>query len=131
MGKHLVLGDGLDIHYEDHGEGDTIIFIPGLTCTTEFFVHNLEEIAAHYRVISYDPRSQGESSKQETRRMMANVCWVTEPTHLHAPFKKRPLHLFPAPSNCDRLLARPRFGRPHPARRMRGNWEGRTQYAAM
>ena len=66
MGKHLVLGNGLDIHYEDRGEGDTIIFIPGLTCTTEFFVHNLEEIAAHYRVISYDPRSQGESSKTET-----------------------------------------------------------------
>ncbi len=65
MGKHLALDNGLEIHYEDRGEGNTIIFVPGLTCTTEFFINNLDEIAGHHRVICYDPRSQGDSSKTE------------------------------------------------------------------
>ncbi|MFT5350552.1 MAG: non-heme chloroperoxidase [Gammaproteobacteria bacterium] len=55
----------IDIYYEDHGKGDALIFIPGLTCTTEFFRNNLNILAADKRIIAYDPRSQGKSTITE------------------------------------------------------------------
>ena len=35
------LDKDVEIYYEDYGKGDAVIFIPGLTCTTEFFKNNL------------------------------------------------------------------------------------------
>jgi pimeloyl-ACP methyl ester carboxylesterase len=52
----------IELYYEDYGEGEVIIFIPGLTCTTEFFEHNLEALSDNNRIICYDPRSQGKST---------------------------------------------------------------------
>ena len=62
MGNKIQIDKDLEIYYEDYGEGDAIIFIPGLTCTTEFFVNNLEALADNNRILCYDPRSQGNSS---------------------------------------------------------------------
>lgn len=66
MGQMLQLGNGIELYYEDRGRGEVLLLIPGLTCTTEFFNNNLDILAGHYRVITYDPRSQGNSSKSET-----------------------------------------------------------------
>ena len=66
MGRRLTLGNGLEINFDERGNGDVVILVPGLTCTTRFFVNNIDVIAEKYRVISYDPRSQGGSSKTET-----------------------------------------------------------------
>ncbi len=65
MSNKIEIEEGIEIYYEDYGKGDPIIFIPGLTCTTEFFQHNLEVLADNNRVISYDPRSQGKSTITE------------------------------------------------------------------
>jgi non-heme chloroperoxidase len=62
MGNTVKISDELELYYEDQGSGDPVIFIPGWTCTTDFFQHNLNVVAQNYRVISYDPRSQGKSS---------------------------------------------------------------------
>ncbi len=53
----------VNLYYEDEGKGRTIIFIPGWTMTTGFFQKQQEYFKENYRVISYDPRSQGKSSK--------------------------------------------------------------------
>ena len=66
MEKNLHLANGLRVNYIDRGKGEVLILIPGLTCTTTFFRHNLEALAQHYRVISYDPRSQGKTDKTNT-----------------------------------------------------------------
>ena len=66
MSGKIALADDLELNFEDRGSGEAIILIPGLTCTTRFFINNLDALAQHYRVISYDPRSQGESSKTDT-----------------------------------------------------------------
>lgn len=66
MHGKIEIEDGVEIYYEDYGQGDPLVFIPGLTCTTEFFQHNLEALAANNRIISYDPRSQGNSTITET-----------------------------------------------------------------
>ena len=39
--------------------------IPGWACSTEVFRWNIPALAEHYRVIAYDPRSQGRSSQSE------------------------------------------------------------------
>ena len=55
--------DHLDIYYEEEGRGPTIIFIPGWTMTTAFFQKQKKHFKDRYRVICYDPRSQGRSEK--------------------------------------------------------------------
>lgn len=65
MSKRVNIGKDLELNYEDYGQGDTVVFIPGLTCTSKFFENNLQALAANNRVISYDPRSQGQSTVTE------------------------------------------------------------------
>ena len=62
MAAKIRIEKDVELYYEDYGQGDTVIFIPGLTFTTEFFAHNLETLAAGNRIIAYDPRSQGKST---------------------------------------------------------------------
>lgn len=62
-GQYIRLAGGLDLYYEDFGKGPAIVFIPGWTGTTSLFQHQLPHFAKRYRVISYDPRGQGRSSK--------------------------------------------------------------------
>lgn len=64
QGAYLEVQNGtVDIYYEDDGSGQPIIFIPGWTMTTGFFQHQQNYFKEDYRVISYDPRSQGRSEK--------------------------------------------------------------------
>jgi pimeloyl-ACP methyl ester carboxylesterase len=53
---------GVELAYVDRGAGQPIIFIPHWTFTKEVFEHQVATLSANYRVISYDPRSQGEST---------------------------------------------------------------------
>ncbi len=60
------IDDTLTIHYQQVGSGDTtIIFIPGWMMSAEVFEHQLAhfEGSIEYRVLAYDPRGQGRSSK--------------------------------------------------------------------
>jgi hypothetical protein len=52
MGTKVRIDKELEIYYEDYDKGDVIIFIPGLTCTTEFFVNNLEALAEK-KIVSF------------------------------------------------------------------------------
>ena len=65
MQKKVKISTDIELFYEEYGEGTPLLFIPGLTCTTEFFQHNLEALSSHYRVLCYDPRSQGNSTVTE------------------------------------------------------------------
>jgi pimeloyl-ACP methyl ester carboxylesterase len=62
-GEYVHVSPNLDIYYEEAGSGTPIIFIPGWLGTTEFFNAQISYFSASYRAISYDPRSQGRSSK--------------------------------------------------------------------
>jgi pimeloyl-ACP methyl ester carboxylesterase len=53
---------GVEIYYVDKGEGTPIIFVPGLTFSSEMFEHQIEYFSKNYRVIAVDPRSQGHST---------------------------------------------------------------------
>lgn len=61
-GNYLEVDPGVEIYYEDHGEGPALVLVPGWTFSTEVFEHQIKEFSATNRVISFDPRSHGRST---------------------------------------------------------------------
>lgn len=62
MSFRVTLPDGAQLHYEDAGEGEALILIPGWAYSAEIFSRLTEQLAGDYRVIAIDPRSHGKSS---------------------------------------------------------------------
>ncbi len=58
----VTVAKGVELSYIDRGEGDAIILIPGWTFNKEIFEKQIPYLERSYRVITYDPRSQGASS---------------------------------------------------------------------
>lgn len=58
--------DGTRLHYLEAGHGHTIVFIPGWTMPAWIFEPQIAALSAHYRVIAFDPRGQGQSEIPET-----------------------------------------------------------------
>ena len=59
----LTTSDGTHIYFEDLGAGNPILMVPGFLCTTKFFEKNAQVLSKDFRVITMDPRGQGNSSK--------------------------------------------------------------------
>ena len=55
--------DDAIIYFEDQGSGKPIVLVPGFVCTTQFYKRNVEGLSPTNRVITFDPRGQGKSSK--------------------------------------------------------------------
>ncbi len=55
--------DGVRLHYRQAGRGSGIVFVPGWTMPGWIWEHQIAHFARRYRVIAFDPRSQGESEK--------------------------------------------------------------------
>lgn len=61
---YLTTSDKAYIYYEDCGEGDTtVLLVPGHMCTTKFFAKNVKALSEKYRVVTFDSRGFGNSSK--------------------------------------------------------------------
>ena len=61
-GDYLEVAPGIDIYYEDVGDGTPLVLVPGWTFTTKVFDHQFAEFSKSHRVISFDPRSHGRST---------------------------------------------------------------------
>ncbi len=61
-GQFVSVSDDLQLYYEDVGQGPVMVWVPGWTATTMVFSHQIEHFSKNYRVIAYDPRSQGLST---------------------------------------------------------------------
>ena len=59
----LTLPDGAKIHYLEAGQGTPIVFIPGWTMAADIWENQIAYFSKSHRVVAYDPRSQGRSSK--------------------------------------------------------------------
>lgn len=62
-GQYVRVSPDLQLYYEKAGSGIPIIFIPGWTGTTKYLQQQMAHFSKSYQAISYDPRSQGRSSK--------------------------------------------------------------------
>ncbi|MEW2502440.1 MULTISPECIES: alpha/beta hydrolase [unclassified Amycolatopsis] len=89
----LTMRDGTRLHVRDEGAGPTLLLLPGWGVSTWWFRKQFATLTASFRVVSYDPRGQGESDKttrgQRTARLAADlaevVAWTgDEPVHLVA-----------------------------------------------
>jgi microsomal epoxide hydrolase len=59
--RSFVTSDGVRLHYLEAGRGRTIVLVPGWTMPGWIFERQIAAFSAHYRVIAFDPRGQGES----------------------------------------------------------------------
>ncbi|HQT63471.1 MAG: hypothetical protein B7Z75_06160 [Acidocella sp. 20-57-95] len=58
----VTVAPGVELSYADRGTGQAIVLIPGWTFSKNVFEKQIEPLSQKYRVIAYDPRSQGASS---------------------------------------------------------------------
>ena len=54
--------DGLNLHYETHGEGCPFVLAHGYCASIQMWKHQIRWLAERYRVIAYDARGHGLSS---------------------------------------------------------------------
>jgi pimeloyl-ACP methyl ester carboxylesterase len=57
-----IRANGLDIYYQEHGQGRPLLLIHGGTATAESWQPYLAAFAAHYRVITPDSRGHGHTA---------------------------------------------------------------------
>ena len=54
--------DGVRLNYTVRGSGETIVLVPGWTMPASIWAPQIEYLSKRYRVVAFDPRSQGESA---------------------------------------------------------------------
>lgn len=57
--------NGADLYYEDHGDGQPIVFLHGATAGLRYFEPQLMELSNEYRTVAFDFRGHGRSEKTE------------------------------------------------------------------
>ena len=61
---HIETPDGVPLYYDEHGEGDPIVFVNGWTIDADYWwQQNVEALAEGHQVITYDHRGHGLSGK--------------------------------------------------------------------
>lgn len=53
--------DGVRLHYLEAGAGQPLVFVPGWAMPAEIWELQVKYFSKNYRVVAFDPRSQGES----------------------------------------------------------------------
>ncbi len=53
--------DGVRLHYLEAGSGRTLVLVPGWTMPAEIWAPQIRYLSRRYRVVAFDPRSQGDS----------------------------------------------------------------------
>ena len=59
--RWFTTSDGVRLHYEEAGRGQTLVFVPGWTMPAWIWNAQVADLSRFYHVIAFDPRSQGES----------------------------------------------------------------------
>lgn len=60
-----IQANGINIHYEIHGEGEPVVLIGGLGADTFLWFRQTPELSKNFQVIVFDNRGAGESDKPE------------------------------------------------------------------
>ena len=68
-----ISSDGVDIHYEVHGEGEpTLVFIHGWSCDRSYWQAQVDYFAKKYQVITIDLAGHGESGTNRSEWNLRN-----------------------------------------------------------
>ena len=60
----LTRASGVDIHWEEQGEGPLVLFVHHFSAYPDVHRDLLDDLARDHRVVTYDPRGSGRSSRQ-------------------------------------------------------------------
>lgn len=73
------------LHYELKGEGDPLLMIPGLGCTTQFWDPVVDELAREFCLVMVEMRGVGRSVEKRRARTLNDYCsdMVELLDHLH------------------------------------------------
>jgi len=66
--------NGADLYYEDHGEGQPIVFLHGVLCSLRYFEPQLTGLSNEYRTIGVDFRGHGRSEKTDLGHTVAQYA---------------------------------------------------------
>jgi pimeloyl-ACP methyl ester carboxylesterase len=88
-GRFLEVEPGVELYYEDCGDGPPLVFVPGWTFSTEVFEHQVAHFSRTHRVVSFDPRSQGRSTVtvqgNDYSTQAADLCRLIDHLDLKSP----------------------------------------------
>jgi pimeloyl-ACP methyl ester carboxylesterase len=88
-GSFFEVEPGIELYYEELGQGDPLVFVPGWTVPTRSFVHQFSHFSQSHRVISFDPRSQGRSTVtlqgNDYATQSADLCKLIDHLKLEKP----------------------------------------------
>jgi pimeloyl-ACP methyl ester carboxylesterase len=65
--------DGVNIYYEEHGQGDPVLLSHGYSATSQMWKQQHEAIGAKYRLISWDMRGHGRSDSPEDQSLYSEA----------------------------------------------------------
>ncbi|MBZ5535096.1 MAG: alpha/beta hydrolase [Acidobacteriia bacterium] len=60
-----IKGNGIEIYYEEHGEGQPLLLIQGLSYATPMWYWQVAGLMDSFRVITFDNRGSGQSAKPD------------------------------------------------------------------
>ncbi len=75
LGEQYIEVEGLRVCYQEMGSGPTLLIIPGLCTSIDYWQQNIPALAEHYHVVAFDPPGFGKSDKPEASYELA---WITE-----------------------------------------------------
>jgi pimeloyl-ACP methyl ester carboxylesterase len=74
--------DGVDIYYEDHGQGPAVLLSHGYSATSRMWAGQIAALAPRYRVVVWDMRGHGESDCPEDPAGYSEALTVEDMTAL-------------------------------------------------
>ncbi|MFH0962990.1 MAG: alpha/beta fold hydrolase [Planctomycetota bacterium] len=65
LGEQYIRVDGMNLCYQEMGEGETILILPGLGTSIDYWQLNIPALAEHYHVVALDYPGFGKSDKPD------------------------------------------------------------------
>jgi pimeloyl-ACP methyl ester carboxylesterase len=74
LGEQYIKIDGLKLCYQESGQGDAVVILPGLGTSIDFWQLNIPALAERYHVIAVDPPGFGKSDKPDVPYDLEWIC---------------------------------------------------------
>ncbi len=65
LGEQYLSVGGIRYCYQERGEGETVLILPGLATSIDFWQENIPVLASQYHVVALDPPGFGKSDKPD------------------------------------------------------------------
>jgi 4,5:9,10-diseco-3-hydroxy-5,9,17-trioxoandrosta-1(10),2-diene-4-oate hydrolase len=75
LGENYLEVDGLRFCYQEFGRGPTVVIVPGLGTSIDFWQLNIPALAEHFHVLAVDPPGVGKSDKPDASY---ELPWMVE-----------------------------------------------------